>query len=239
MNNVAKELLRCTAIAVAGALLVWVLVDIVRFFLNPNVRWIEVVWTLPLFSLVALPLLAIIRFCYRREYRKLYLVVGAVGSLVIFALLIILPVEVGLYEHLAHLAQRNPAFGFLFLPASLLFLFGPAYAAGAFFSICQSSAHRDPGKRWARTRATRGLVWPGILLVLSPVIGATVAANFWLAGALLGGKPPPPLDPETSHAWFVGAGGSILAGSLLIFLGVVRRKPIKDGIQSDEPDSAE
>lgn len=85
MKTFAKESLRWSVVAICGAYGLWQLICAGRGFIhNWDGGWLEAfVLSVPLF--VAVPLLAVAYCCLRRQYRKLYLVLGVVGCVVLFA----------------------------------------------------------------------------------------------------------------------------------------------------------
>ena len=94
------------------------------------------------------------------------------GSIAIFAEFISLPRQLGIYEFLARKMHDEPELAFIALPVFLIFLFGPIYAAAWFFRLCHRLAYPVP--EWAtkskrpKTRATRWLVWFGVLMMVLP-----------------------------------------------------------------------
>ncbi len=109
-------------------------------------------------------------------------------------------------------------------PFSLLCLFGPIYAAAWFYRICRYWAYcGSPGREAqtrVKTRATRWLVWMGVVCMLMPLVKMIVTLKRMMqspngqlpSGALNG-----------SLAWTEGL---LMVGFLLIFVGLVRRRPV-------------
>ena len=102
--------------------------------------------------LVAAPFLAIAYICLRRQYRKLFLVLGVVGAIAVFGLLMALPDQMGITEYVHHnldtidKMRAHRWLDFLAGPFFLLCLFGPIYAAAWFYRLCRYLAYRgSPG----------------------------------------------------------------------------------------------
>jgi hypothetical protein len=239
MKALAKEILRWCVIAASGGFGVWQLVDTVW---HVATRW-DGDWSDLLFCLILVPavlvapFLAVAYFCLRRQYRKLFLVLGGVGAIAIFFGLTALPRELHLHELMHRHIRENPGLAFLGLPLSLLSMFVPIFAAAWFFRLCQRWAYpRQPGgegKSPTKTRATYWLVWSGVLLLLlSPFVGAV---------SLLRSVMQPPAQatlPESSMGnWLLWTMTGMTFGALLLFLGLVRRRPVRDvaEMEADHP----
>jgi len=234
LKTLAKEILRWGVIAasVGGS---------VRLLMEARMRW-NGDWLglacMLIFSLgVAAPLLAVAYICLRRQYRKLFLVLGLIGSLAIFVELWALPDQLGLFQFMERHMGANHDYAFLALPLCLFMLFGPAYAAGGFYNLCHRLAYPLPA--WARrprTRATRWLVWSGIALML---LSVTIAAASMLIAATAAAKSPHhALPPEPSLNLVLWSGELPLLGALLVFLGLARRQPIaKPSDETFPPDT--
>jgi hypothetical protein len=172
-----KEILRLSVIAVSGGYGLWQLIDAGRRAVG--MRWSGdwsdilgfVVVLMPL--LVAAPFLAVSYICLRRQYRKLLIVLGVVGCFALFVELSALPEQLGMFQFLDRHIHDNHEYAFLGLPLGLLVLFGPIYAAAWFYRLCHRFAY--PSKPRTRTRATRWLIWLGLLCMIAPpMIGMLV-----------------------------------------------------------------
>ena len=178
------------------------------------------------------PCLATAYFCLRREYRKLFLVLGVIGCIIIFFELFVLPERLGMFQFVDRLDKNHPGFGFSFLtlPLVLLWFFGPIYATAWFYRCCYRLAYPATGKR-LKTRATRWLVWLGVLcLILPSMIALLVAFNRIQQSPTAATVSPEPL--VDSLRWITG---STVIGILLMFLGLVHRKPIFESRELTSP----
>lgn len=230
MKTLAKEILRWGVIAASGSCGIWQLIETGRRCID--MRWSGdgydvlafFVLIIPLF--LATPCLAVTYICLRRQYRKLLLVLGGIGSLAIFVEASLLPEQLGLYQLVDRHIHENHDFAFLGLPLCLLMLFGPIYGATWFFRLCHRLAFPIP--EWAkppRTRATHWLIWVGGSFVLLPLI---MGAATMLTTAMLAVKSPnQPISQDSFHSLF-WYGELSLLGMFLVFLGLARRQPIPD-----------
>ena len=156
MKTLAKELLRWIAIFAGGGYGVRQLIYAVRHILQSNGDWPGLMFVLIVDLAVASPLLAVAYFCLRRQYRKLFVVVGIVGSLAVFAELSILPEQLGMFEFMERCVRQSHDWAILGMPLALLMLFGPIFAAAWFYRLCLRLAYPLPfGVERPRTRATR------------------------------------------------------------------------------------
>ena len=107
-KTLAKEALRWLTIIAAGGFGLWQLADAISHAIR--VQWTGdatngfSVFFLLISLLMAAPFLAVAYFCLRRQYRKLFLVLGVVGGVVIFAELHALPDQLGVFQF--HMADR-------------------------------------------------------------------------------------------------------------------------------------
>jgi hypothetical protein len=227
MKTLTKEILRWGVIAACGGYGVWQLVVAVRRCVGVrwNGDWYDglafFVLILPL--LRAAPFLAMAYLCLCRQYRKLFLVLGVVGAIIVFWEFMSLPEQLGLYQLMDHRIHEDHALTFLGLPLALLFLFGPAYAAAWFFRLCHRLAYPGTDRR-PKTRATGWLVWSGAALLLTPVIMVAASAAILVANI----HAAKTVAPGASLNWLFWAAGLYVIGSLLLFLGLVRRRPIAE-----------
>jgi hypothetical protein len=146
MKANGKEILRWTAIAVFGGLGVWMLLvglPAVVSFNDGN--WFGAFFVLGFLVSCATPCFAVAYICFRRRYRELFNVLGAVGAIIIFGVLILLPNHWHVNEFFVRRALENPLFAFSGLVVSLLCLFVPFYGATWFYRFCHRLAqHRSP-----------------------------------------------------------------------------------------------
>jgi len=144
----AREILRWGVIATSGGCGLWLLVEAGRGFVTRRIDgWLDVLLCLIVPVMVAAPLLAIAYICLRRQYRKLFLVLGVFGGIITFAELSALPHQVGIFQLMDRLTDENPNLAFLWLPLALPWLFVPIYAAAYFFSSCRRFAYSRQNRR--------------------------------------------------------------------------------------------
>ncbi len=222
MKTLAKEIARWGVIAATGGYGVYLLIGAGRILAwrRGDATYVFAIVMSFMFLVFAAPFLATAYFCLRRQYRKIFLVVGAVGCMVIFFGLSALPEQLGLFKFMAHHLVENHDLAFLGLPICLLLLFGPIYAAAWFCRLCGYLAYPGRAKR-PKTRATRGLVWLGVLcMVLPPLISMLVTFNQFVQ------SPHARIAADSideSLRWIIGGP---LIGVLLVFLGLIRRRPV-------------
>ncbi len=233
MKTYIQEVLRWATIAVFGGFGAWVLYTggqcVVR---NWDDGWFSTLFVIFISLLISLPFLAVAYLCLQRQYRKIFLVVGIVGGILVFSVLISLPEWFGYHEYLRnHREPGNPWIGILGLPLSILFLFGPIYAAAWFFRLCYYLAYRgtDKIKPGQKTRATGWLVGLGFCLFFAP----TIALLYHSVIAVQ--SPTPSSSPEFVNNWILWSMGLISLGVVVMFVGLVWRRPIAE--QQDEPPS--
>ena len=92
--------------------------------------------------LFSLPFYVVAYICYRRQYQQLYSVLGVVGAIAVFGVLISLPQRWHFFDFFDRHLRDMPWMAFVGLPVSLLALFGPFYAAGWVFRVCRRLAQR-------------------------------------------------------------------------------------------------
>jgi len=244
MKTFAKELLRWCVIAACSGFGVWQLVAAVwRIATQWEGGWFDAFFLLIFPIVIAAPFFAVAYSCLRRQYRKIFLVLGIVGAVAVFGLLMALPEWLGIekyfYDNMQSVdnMRARPWLDMLAGPFFLLCLFGPIYAAAWFYRLCRHFAYRgSPGweeKNRVKTRATRWLVWLGVLCMLSSLFGMIVSfnrmtqsTNAQLPSGSLGGL----------LNWIMGLS---MVGILLIFLGLVHRQPVlKRGENASPSESA-
>ena len=141
MKTKGEEILRWTAIAVFGGFGAWVLLyGGYSVIIRSNVNWPAAFFPLGFLVLLASPFLAVAYICFRRQYRELFSVLGVVGAIVVFEVLISMPFHWHVLDSLAGLTEKSPVFAFLGLPVSLLCLFAPFYGATWFYRFCHRLA---------------------------------------------------------------------------------------------------
>ena len=222
VKSLAKAIFRWGVIASSGLFGVWQLIECGRGLLRWNGDWF-VFFVLLIFPLaIAAPCLAIAFFCLRRQYRKLFLILGFIGSIGIFWELTALPDQLGVFQYSDRHPHEDHFLVILGLPLAFLFLFGPSFAAAWFFHWCHRLSLPLPERtKIQKTQATRSLVWLGILCLAASLIPVYVALNEMM-------QSPKALSPESiSKAldWIIGLS---VIGFLLMFLGLVRRQPISN-----------
>ncbi len=222
MRTTAKEMLRWVVIAASGGYGLWQLIEAGRSVMRWNGSWFALAFGLIFCLVIAAPFLAVAYLCLRRQYRKLFVVLGVVGCILIFVELSALPERLGMCEFVSHRIHENHDYAFLALPFGLLLMFGPIYAAAWFYRLCYRLAYPGTGKK-QKTRATRRLVWLGVLCVaVLPMLGMLVTLNHMIQ------SPKVSISPESisdSLHWIIG--WSVI-GSLLVFLGLVHRQPVRE-----------
>lgn len=222
MKSLAKEILRWVVIAAACGCGLWPLFEAGRGVMRWNGSWLGLVFMLIVSLAIAAPFLAIAYTCLRRQYRKLSLVFGVIGCILIFAELSALPEQLGIFQVMGQHIHGNHDYAFLALPLGLLLMFGPIYAAAWFYRLCYRLAYPGTGKK-QKTRATRWLVWLGVLCVaVLPMVGTLITFNRMMQSAR---TPISPASVSDSFRWIIG--WSVI-GSLLVFLGLVHRQPVRE-----------
>jgi hypothetical protein len=134
MTANGKEILRWTAIAVFGGLAVWLLSYSDYYVIKySDGDWFGSFFLLGFTGLCAVPFVAVAYICYHRQYRELFNVLGAVGAIVVFGVLISLPNHWHVDEFWIRRVDQSPWLAFLAFPVSLLCLFVPFYGATWFY----------------------------------------------------------------------------------------------------------
>jgi hypothetical protein len=247
MKRYQGEIVRWAVIAVCGGYGTWELCYGRYGVLWWNGDWPSTLFLFGLHLLIAGPFLAVAYFCLRRQYRKLFLVLGVVGAVVLFGTLLMLPDRLGIgkYFHynVATIDQMHarPWLPFVALLYHLLSLFGPIVLAAWFYRLCHRWAYRRSdcgaeGRQPApKTQATGWLVGLGLLCMLSPpMLGMIVSFNRIAASPT---ATPPPVAAVS--AWVGWGVGLCVFGVVLMFLGLVRRRPIPErGERSVPPENA-
>jgi hypothetical protein len=223
MKTFAKEVLRWGAIAATGGLGVWLLVEIARSVAACHVGdalgFILLLFTIFLHVLIAVPCLAAAYFCLRRQYRKVFLALGPLGSVGIFLALWILPSHFGLFKLFEPPNHEDSVLALLGIPILFFQFVAPVYGAMWFSTSCCHWAY--PELKRPKTRATRWLLGLGALCLIVPALILLVqVVNCWIHHQ--------PLAPaaEPLHTTLRWTAGMAAIGSLLIFCGLVRRQPV-------------
>jgi hypothetical protein len=130
--------------------------------------------------------------------------------------------------------DENPTLALLGFPLVLFYVFGPIYAAAWFFRFCERLARRGQSGEEencrAKTQATHWLVGLGAFLMMLPMIGMVFVFN---SAAL---SPTRTTVSEASiDNLLLGTIGATLVGGLLLFLGLVRRRPIPQRTETTAP----
>jgi hypothetical protein len=226
MSNVKPiigEILRWGVIVACGGCGLWMLLSGVRGIVTSrNGSWFGLLLMLPIFILGVAPLLAVAYICLRRQYRKLFIVVGVIGSILVFGELMALPRQLGLDDYVVRRTLDKPLLGLLGLPLGILFLFGPIYAAACFYRLCQYMAYpemRGRGTRRPKTRATGWLIWLGVFVLVLPMLGMLLLFSLRLPSTSINAS----LISDIELHWLVALP---LLGCVLIFLGLIRRCPV-------------
>ncbi len=232
MKTHTEEILRWAAIVGCGGCGAWLLFEGGYGAVRCNGDWFDLLSPIVFHALIAGPLLVVAYFCFRRRYRKLFLVLGAVGAIILFTVLASLPEQLGLHKYFRdnlgdiEKMHARPWIDFLFLPFSLLSVFGPIIVAAWFYRFCYRLAYRrsdvgeKDGRRSPKTQATRWLVCLGLLCVMLPSVGMLLTFN-----SIANSPRATPSLKSVDHwfSWFVA---SCTLGLFLVFLGLVRRRPI-------------
>jgi hypothetical protein len=228
MKIPAKEILRWFAIAAATGCGLWQLVEAGRGVMRGGGSWFGAVVMLIVSLAIAAPLLAAAYICFRRRYRELFLVLGVIGCILVFAELSALPEQLGIWEFLSRRIDEHREYAFLALPLALLLLFFPIYTVAGFYRLCHRLAYPGTAKK-SRTRATRWLIWLGVFcLVVFPMVAMLVT----FCHMMHSGTPSSPASISDSLRWIVG--WSVI-GCLLVFLGLVHRQPVRQSKHETMP----
>jgi hypothetical protein len=233
MKMCMENIVRWGAIVGCGGYGAWQLFDGRYGVMRWNGDWLGAFVLAIDHALIASPFLAVAYLCLCRQYRKLFLVVGVVGAIVLFGALMALPEWLGIEQYFRDnldsidKMRARPWLDFIAGPFFLLCLFGPIFAAAWFYRFCHRLAFRSPDdggngdKHAPKTQATRWLVWLGLLLVLLPPLVDLLVTFHSIAGSPTATVPPEPLN-----GWILMTVELCSLGVLLMFLGLVRRRPI-------------
>ncbi len=230
MKTYIQEILRWATIAVFGGFGAWVLYTggqgVVR---NWDGGWFSTLFVIIISLLISLPFLAVAYFCLQRQYRKIFLVVGIVGGIFVYGVLISLPEKFGWFEFIDRHQPGNLGVSLLALPLVILFIFGPIYAAAWFFRLCRYLAYRgtESSRPVRKTRATGWLVGLGLCLLIAPLIAMLYHFN------IIVHPPTPPSSLESVDNWIHWSMGVSLLGVVMMIVGLVWRRPIVE--QQAEP----
>jgi hypothetical protein len=230
VQTLFKEILRWIVILATGGAGLWLLGDVVRRGVGTrfNGDWTDIFGLMMLILLVlaAAPFWATAYFCWHRQYRKLFLVLGIVGCVVLFLGLPMVFEELGLFKSviMRQGIGENLGFGFLEFPIGLLITFAPICAAAGFYHWCHRLAYPlAPGVKRPKTRATRWLVWLGVLCLLLPM----PIAMFGTFHARTQSEPAAAVAESIREQIHWVAGISLIGGCVML-LGLIRRKPIHE-----------
>ena len=230
MKTHIQEVLRWATTAVFGGFGVWRLYTggqgVVR---NWDGGWFSTLFVIIFTLLISLPFLAVAYFCLQRQYRKIFLVVGIVGGIFVYGVLISLPEKFGWFELIDRHVPGNLGVSLLVLPLVILFIFGPIYAAAWFFRFCRYLACRgtELSRPVRKTRATGWLVGLGLCLLIAPLIAMLYHFN------IIVHPPTPPSSLESVDNWIHWSMGFSLLGVVMMIVGLVWRRPIVE--QQAEP----
>jgi hypothetical protein len=193
--------------------------------------WFGTLLCLGIDIIISVPFLAVAYICLRRQYRKLFLVLGVIGSVAIFGELTLLPEQLDMYKSMDRHMRENRDFAILGLPFAFLLFFGPIYATAWFFRLCHRLAYPVPGcatrRKRPKTQSTVWLVWLGALLCVIPTLVTMVITFNYIHR-----RPPTPVPSDVMHNLILWNTGLGTLGALLLFLGLVIRRPIPE--QADE-----
>jgi hypothetical protein len=239
MKRCLAEIARWAAIVVCGGYGTWQLAVGGYYALRKCDDWAAMFFLIAVSAIIAAPCIAVAYLCFRRQYRKLFLVVGVVGMVVLYFGLLALPGSLGidryLRDNLDNVEQMHArpwldlAFGVYCIGSLAVAILAAAW----FYRFCHGLAYRGLDGSPRKTRATRWLIWLGILCMIVPTwIG--VFSTF--SGAL--DSPPPAVSSTKIADWFVWTQLFFMLGIILIFLGLIRRQPVLDSQSGDGPTAA-
>lgn len=145
MNVHTKEVLRWLAIVASVGFALWTSTpSLIRIATRFDGNWISLAFGFGFIALLTAPFYIVAYICFIRKYRELYRVLGIVGAIVIFGILISLPSDLHLYEFLSRYHKEMPWTLIIGIPISLFCLIGPFYAASLFIHMCNRKAqHTD------------------------------------------------------------------------------------------------
>lgn len=225
MKTYLQEILRWAAIVAFGGFGLWMLISMAYpLFTNRSGSAFRVFFMTLYFLVISLPSFAVVYYCFRREYRKIFLIVGLIGGIAVFAVLLRLPDWLGFHEYILNHKNPNETWiGILGLPLGLLFLFGPIFAAAWFFRLCRYLAYRgtDEIKPRIKTKATGWLVAMGLCFIVAPML----VSLFMFTSEMTSPSTPPSLDWVENRIHFMLYSGSL--GTLLMIVGLAWRRPVE------------
>jgi hypothetical protein len=121
----ASEILRWSAVALFGEFGVWQLSEIRRDVVagwNGNLS--GALFGLIFSAVIAAPLLAVAYICFRRQYRSLFILLGILGSILVYVEVVSLPFQLGLFGYFDRHAHDSPLVAVLGLPLGLVLISG-------------------------------------------------------------------------------------------------------------------
>jgi hypothetical protein len=149
----AKDMLRWVAALAFGGFGIYQLVGLVPIVAKWNGSWFSLCsGAFSILSLVVVPLM-LGYVTFRRRYHELCSVLAMLGAIAAWSVLMDLPRRLHWYEFISGPLMDTPLMIFPNLGLSLLFLFGPFYAAASFYRFCMRLA-----ARYFPTEACRS--WP-------------------------------------------------------------------------------
>jgi hypothetical protein len=143
MKAHVRPSLRWAAVVLFGACGLYIFGKGLSAYWQPQGGWIDNLFIVLLFSVAASPFLWISHACLRQQYHLLVTPFAAVGAVVVVVALMSLPSQIGIMRYLIDHERDHPWLVIIALPLSLLFLFGPFYAARWFFDFCLRLAARQ------------------------------------------------------------------------------------------------
>lgn len=225
----AEEIVRWATILVCAAGSAWQLAASRNALMGRDSDWLTMLFQFSVHTMLAGPFLAAIYFCFRREYRKLFLVLGAVGAIFLFCIFTALPERLGINRYFESDLNNiggiriRSWFSVLTGPYYVLAMFGPIIVAAWFYRVCRYLAYhklhvlKEDEPHEPKTQSTHWLLWTGLLCMLLPSVGGLFLTFNSITAAYSS-------DQMTQWLyWTIGLGN---IGILLLFLGLVRRRPV-------------
>ena len=143
MKTSTKEIIRWIAVTAFGGFGIWALVaSSYSILTHSKGDWLQAIFPLCFTVLFAAPFLVVASICFRRHYRELFSVLGVVGAVVVFGVLMSLPHRLHVFDFFRRHEEDLPWVVVLGLPVSLICLFGPFYAAAWVLRLCRRLAQR-------------------------------------------------------------------------------------------------
>lgn len=143
MRTNGREISRWLAIIGLGGVGMWVFAANSYYVItHPDGGWLGMVWGLGFLVVLAAPFTLAACFCFRRQYQGLLHVLGVVGAILVFGVLVSLPCHLHLFEYLERHLRETPWHLIVGLPVGLVCLFGPVYAAVWVVRVCLRLARR-------------------------------------------------------------------------------------------------